>query len=97
MELDFEANKPTQLVSTSLAQGWGLGPADGRSHQGAWRRGADDRQLDRAGSAARLRGQKNSGDRCVERSRGGLTTKIHARVRPPKQTAPTPDYAGTSA
>jgi transposase len=64
----------------SLAQGWGLGPADGRSHQGAWRRGADDRQLDRAGSPARLRGQKKSGDRCVGRSRGGLTTKIHARV-----------------
>ena len=44
------------------------------------RRGADDRQLDRARSSARLRGQKESGVRCVGRSRGGLTTKIHARV-----------------
>src|SRR6201996_8431552 len=53
---------------------------DGCSHQGSWRRGADDRQFDRAGSPARLGGQKKSGDRCVGRSRGGLTTKIHARV-----------------
>jgi transposase len=28
----------------------------------------------------RLRSQKKSGDRCVGRSRGGITTKIHARV-----------------
>jgi transposase len=42
--------------------------------------GADDRQLDCARASACLRCQKKSGVRCVGRSRGGLTTKIHARV-----------------
>jgi IS5 family transposase len=48
--------------------------------QGARRRVTDDRQLDRARPSARLRGQKKSRDRCVGRSCGDLTTKIHARV-----------------
>src|SRR5690606_4021021 len=64
----------------SLAESWHLGQADGRHREGARRQGTDDRQLDRARSSARLRGQKKSGVRCVGRSRGGLTTKIHARV-----------------
>ena len=48
--------------------------------QGARRQRADDRQLDCARASACLRSRKKSGDRCVGRSRGGLTTKIHARV-----------------
>ena len=39
-----------------------------------------DRQFDCACPSARLRRQKKSGDRCVGRSRGGITTKFHARV-----------------
>src|SRR5512132_990382 len=63
-----------------LAQGRHLGSPDGCRGQGARRQGADDRQLDCARPSARIRGQKKSGDRCVGRSRGGLSTKIHARV-----------------
>ena len=33
-------------------------------------------------------GKKESGDRCVGRSRGGLTTKIHARGRRPRPAGP---------
>src|SRR5512133_2809394 len=62
------------------AQGRHLGSPDGCRGQGARRQGADDRQLDCARPSARIRGQKKSGDRCVGRSRGGLSTKIHARV-----------------
>ncbi len=39
---------------------------------------ADDRQLQRPGSPARGGGKKGGPDRCMGRSRGGLTTKIHA-------------------
>src|SRR5919204_5508797 len=64
----------------SLAQGRHLGPPDGLHCQGVRRQGADDRQLDRARSSACLGCEKKSGDRYVGRSRGGFTTKIHARV-----------------
>src|SRR6478672_1852438 len=64
----------------SVAQGWHLGRHDGRHRQGSRRQGTDDRQFDRSRSSACLRSQKKSGDRCVGRSRGGITTKIHARV-----------------
>jgi transposase len=63
-----------------LAEGGHLGQADGRHREGSRRQGADDRLFDRARSSARLRGQKKSGVPCVGRSRGGVTTKIHARV-----------------
>ena len=36
-------------------------------------------------------GSKKSGDRCLGRSRGGLSTKIHAR-RPPSPADPDPDH-----
>ena len=42
--------------------------------------GGKVQMIDRARASACLRGQKKSGDRCVGRSRGGLSTKIHARV-----------------
>jgi transposase len=63
----------------SLAQGRHLGPFDGCHCVGALRQGADDRQLDRAGSSHASGVRKKSGIRRVGRSRGGLTTKIHAR------------------
>jgi transposase len=63
-----------------MAQGWRLGSFDGCRDEGPRRQGSDDRQLDCACASTRLRGQKKSGVRCVGRSRGGLTTKIHARV-----------------
>src|SRR6476620_9521719 len=64
----------------SLAESRHLGPPDGCRDEGTRWAGPDDRQLDRAGPSTCLWGKKNSGDRCVGRSRGGLTTKIHARV-----------------
>jgi hypothetical protein len=42
----------------SLAQGWSLGPLDGCHCDGARRQGADDRQLDRTGSATRHRNRR---------------------------------------
>ncbi|MCA1537951.1 transposase [Bradyrhizobium sp. NBAIM03] len=63
-----------------LAQSRHLEPADGCGRQGTRWQGADDRQFGRAGPSACFRGEKKSGDHCVGRSRGGLTTKIHARV-----------------
>jgi transposase len=63
----------------SLAQGRHLGPFDGCHCVGARRQGADDRQLDRAGTSHASGVKKKSGVRRVRKSRGGLTTKIHAR------------------
>src|SRR5215471_1356838 len=64
----------------SLAQSGHLGSADGRHYQGLRWQGSDDRYVDGAGSSARRRRKKGGGDRCMGRSRGGLTTKIHAVV-----------------
>ena len=44
------------------------------------RRGSDDRHLHRARPPAGRDGKKGGQDRCLGRSRGGLTTKIHALV-----------------
>ncbi len=57
-----------------------LGSADGRDHKGLrWRR-PDDRHLGRAGPPTGCDRKKGGRDRCLGRSRGGLTTKIHALV-----------------
>ena len=57
-----------------------MGPADGRHHRRARRRHADDRQHLRSGPSAGRDGKKGGADRCLGRSRGGLTTKIHVVV-----------------
>ena len=64
----------------SLAKGQRLGTPDGCGDVGSRRSGADDRQLHRASSSSTPLDPKRSGDRCVGRSRGRLTAKIHARV-----------------
>src|ERR1051326_4729967 len=56
----------------------GVGPRSGRSHQGLRRQRADDRQHLGAGASACRQLKKSHPDRCMGRSRGGLTTKIHA-------------------
>lgn len=64
----------------AVAQSWRLGPADGRHHGGVRRRHPDDRQHFHPGAPAGCDGKKGDLDHCLGRSRGGLTTKIHAVV-----------------
>src|SRR5918912_1567165 len=61
-----------------LAQSRGLGPRSERRHKGLRRQCADDRQHFGARPPARRELKKSHPDRCMGRSRGGLTTKIHA-------------------
>src|SRR5437899_7002810 len=61
-----------------LAQSRGLGSRDGRRQPGLRWRCADDRQQLGAGPSACRQLKKSHPDRCMGRSRGGLTTKIHA-------------------
>ena len=64
-----------------LAQGGRLGSAFGSGVKGLRRRHPDDRLLQRPrASARRQRPKKDDRSRCMGRSRGGLTTKIHALV-----------------
>ena len=64
----------------SLAQERGVGSTYGRHRRGLRRRHTDDRQFQRSGSPARSGLKKGGPDRCMGRSRGGLTTKIHTVV-----------------
>jgi transposase len=64
----------------ALATGWRVGPAYGRNHSGLRRRYPDDRQHFYPGAPAGCDGKKGGRDHCLGRSRGGLTTKIHAVV-----------------
>lgn len=64
----------------ALAEGRGVGPADGRHHHRARWRHPDDRQYFHPGAPAGCDGKKGGRDHCLGRSRGGLTTKIHAVV-----------------
>src|SRR4029079_12331684 len=57
-----------------------LGQADGCDNRGPRRQGSDDRFQRGAGASASRRPKKQAGDACIGRSRGGLTTKLHARV-----------------
>ena len=61
-----------------MACGRCLGSHSGSGDRGLRRRCADDRQHQRAGSSAWGDLKKSHPDRCMGRSRGGLTTKIHA-------------------
>ncbi|CAM5387648.1 hypothetical protein SSCI18S_01810 [Sphingobium scionense] len=56
-----------------MAKGWRLGPDDGCHHRCA-------RQHLCSGPPAGRDGKKGDRDHCLGRSRGGLTTKIHAVV-----------------
>jgi len=57
-----------------------MGPDDGRHHRRPRRRPSDDRQHINPGAPAGCDGKKGDRDNCLGRSRGGLTTKIHAVV-----------------
>lgn len=57
-----------------------MGPIDGRNISGLRRRHPDDRQHFHPGAPAGCDGKKGGRDHCLGRSRGGLTTKIHAVV-----------------
>ena len=63
-----------------MAQSRCLGPADGCHHRGVRRRYPDDRQHFHPGAPTGCDGKKGGRDHCLGRSRGGLTTKIHAVV-----------------
>ena len=64
-----------------LAPGRRLGSASGRRIKGLRRRHPDDRQLQHPRPPARRQRPKKDGrSGCMGRSRGGLTTKIHALV-----------------
>ena len=63
-----------------LAQEGHLGSTYGRYRRGLRRQHTDDRQFQRARSPACGGLKKGGPDRCMGRSRGGLTTKIHAVV-----------------
>jgi transposase len=57
-----------------------LGPAVQGARRRSRQRICDDRRDDRAGASAQRRRDKKGGDQAIGRSRGGLTTKIHAIV-----------------
>jgi transposase len=57
-----------------------MGSDDGRHHRCPRRRHPDDRQHLRSRPPAGCDGKKGDRDHCLGRSRGGLTTKIHAVV-----------------
>jgi len=63
-----------------MAKGRRLGSDDGRHHRRTRWRHPDDRQHVRSRSPAGRDGKKGDRDHCLGRSRGGLTTKIHAVV-----------------
>src|ERR1700675_274258 len=64
-----------------VAQGGRLGSAFGSCVKGLrWRYPDDRRVLDPRASARRQRQKKDDRSGCMGRSRGGLTTKIHALV-----------------
>ncbi len=64
----------------ALAAGGCVGPADGRNIGGLRWRYPDDRQYFGPGAPAGCDRKKGGRDHCLGRSRGGLTTKIHAVV-----------------
>src|SRR5690348_1444083 len=63
-----------------MATRWRLGSHHGCGRRSPKRGHSDDRLLLGSGASARRRGKKGVSDHCMGRSRGGLTTKIHALV-----------------
>ena len=72
--------RPATTASIAGARTGGLGSPYGRDRRGLGRRHTDDRQLQRLGSPSRCGLKKGGPDRCMGRSRGGLTTRIHSVV-----------------
>src|SRR5215831_12006684 len=68
----------------AVAEGGCMGSDDGRHHRRTPRRHPDDRQHFRSCPSTGCDGKKGGtdADHCLGRSRGGLTTKIHAVVDP---------------
>jgi transposase len=64
----------------ALAQSRRVGPADGCHHGRLRRRYPDDREHFHPGAPAGCDRKKGGREHCIGRSRGGLTTKIHAVV-----------------
>lgn len=64
----------------AMAKGGRLGSDGGRYHRRLRGRHPDDRQHFRSCPPTRRDGKKGDRDHCLGRSRGGLTTKIHAVV-----------------
>ena len=64
----------------AVAPGRGVGPVDERHISRLRRRYPDDRQHVGSGAPAGCDPKKGGRDHCLGRSRGGLTTKIHAVV-----------------
>lgn len=62
-----------------MAESRCVGPADGCHIRRTRRRHPDDRQHFYPGASAGCDGKKGDRDHCLGRSRGGLTTKIHAQ------------------
>src|SRR3954452_13382468 len=75
----WAANDHLQSLQ-SLAEGRRVGPLDERGHKSPRRERSNDRHVDRSRPSTRCNGKKGGRDRCLGRSRGGLTTKIHALV-----------------
>src|SRR5436305_10224565 len=63
-----------------MAEGGGLGSFDGCDHQSSRRERPNGRHFGGSRPSTRRDGKKGGADRCLGRSRGGLTTKIHALV-----------------
>src|SRR4051794_33461722 len=68
-------HRPSTIASIA---GRRVGPLDGRGHKSPRRERSNDRHVDRSRPSTRCNGKKGGRDRCLGRSRGGLTTKIHA-------------------
>ena len=62
----------------ALGKGGGVGSDYGCDYRCLWRRCADDRRHERACSSFSCDFKKSHLERCLGRSRGGLTTEIHA-------------------
>jgi len=63
-----------------MAESRRVGPNDGRHNRRLRRRHPNDRQHFYPGAPTGCDGKKGDRDHCLGRSRGGLTTKIHAVV-----------------
>src|SRR5450432_807703 len=73
----YDLREPLQPMAASRR----MGPAFGRGIKGLRRRHPDDRLVQYpCASARRQHPKKDDRSRCMGRSRGGLTTKIHALV-----------------
>jgi hypothetical protein len=89
-----QIRRPT--IASTAGEGWGLGPADGRITKA---HGGEVQMIDR--SIVRVHQHASGVKKRVEIAVWGEAAagspRKSTRGSPPRQTAPTPDYAGTSA